>query len=927
MSARGGDPRVRVDALFERALELEGTARLAFLDRETAGDPGLRAELDELLRLVDAPAPQLEPPALADGPLWRALADGQERTDRPAPGADSGRRIGAWLLLRELGRGGMGTVYLAERVGGGFEQRAALKLIRPGVDSAEFLQRFAQERQILASLEHPGIARLLDGGRDERGMPWLAMEYVEGLPLDRYCDEARLDIDARLALFVRIGQAVAYAHRHLIVHRDLKPSNIVVTAAGEVKLLDFGIAKVLSGSAAAADEPLTRTAARMFTPEYATPEQVTGAPATTATDVYQLGLLLYELLTGQRAQPLAGDSLIALERSVCHGEPTRPSLRVAEGDPAACAARRSTPQALRRALRGDLDNIVCKALRKAPERRYATAAALVEDIGRWRQGRPVRARPETFGYRTGKFVRRHPFGVAGAAAVLLLLAAYAVTVTLQAGTIARERDRARAEAARAQQVQALVLRLFQGADPEASGGAQLSARELLDRGWEGIEAELGDHPQVQAELLGTVGEAYRQLGLYDRAGPLFDRALEAAGTVAGDDPRLLARALRNSGRLHIDRGDYPQAGMLLRDALARFQSAAPPPHPDIADTLDDLGQAAFRAGDHDAALELHRDALAMRRRLFGEVHVDIAQSLDRMGVIARHRSDYAAAEPLLGEALALRRRLLPPTHPQLAASLSNLALARTDLGDYDGAGALYEEALELATRVYGDSHPQVARVLNNQARLLHTRGDLDGAVALLRRSLEMRRGALGERHPAVAQNLNDLGLALTESGDLDAAEPYYRQALEAYEPEHPWRAATVFNLGWLAELRGDYAGAETHYRAALERQRIDYGDAHDRVGTDLFRLGVVLHRQGRLDEAETHLRQALEIYRERLPAGHQRLALVLLPLGELLVDRGDRAAALPLLREAWRLRRDTFGEADPRTIAAADALARAGEPR
>ncbi|WP_149194348.1 serine/threonine-protein kinase [Luteimonas suaedae] len=918
-----GDPRARVDVLFDQALALEGAARDAFLDGAAAGEPALRAELEILLGLVHAPAPQLDPQALADGPLWRALADDLQPPPELPADADAGRRIGAWRLLHELGRGGMGTVYLAERVSGGFEQRGALKLIRPGVDSDEFLRRFAQERQILASLDHPGIARLLDGGRDERGLPYLVMEYVEGLPLDRYCDGQRLDIDRRLALFVRIGQAVAYAHRHLIVHRDLKPSNIVVTARGEVKLLDFGIAKVLSNTGTTA-EPLTRTAARMFTPEYAAPEQVVGSAVTTAADVYQLGLLLYELLTGRRAQRSDDDSMAALERSVCHDEPPRPSRQAALADPTACTARRTTPAALRRKLRGDLDTIVGKALRKDPERRYATAMELVEDIARWQHGRPVRARPETFGYRSGKFVRRHPFGVTGAATALLLLVAYAATVTLQAGTIARERDRARAEATKARQVQALVLRLFEGADPELSGGAQLSARELLDRGWRGIEAELGDQPEVQAELLGTVGEAYRQLGVYDRAQPLFDRAMAAAGTVAADNPLLLARALRNSGRLHTDRGDYPHADMLLHDALARYRSAASEPHAEIATTLNDLGQAFFRRGDHAAAIDLHREALAMRRQLFGEAHVDVADSLDELGVILRHQGDYAGAEPLLSHALALRRRLLPPTHPQLASSLSNLALARNDLGEYDSAEALYAEALALAIQIHGERHPQVARVLNNQARLLQTRRDFAGAEALLRRSLAIRRQVLGERHPAVAQNFNDLGLALTQAGDLDAAEPFYQQALQAYEPDHPWRAATVFNLGWLAELRGDFEAAERHYREALERQRLDYGEDHDRVGTDLARLGVVLHRQGRLDEAEHPLRRALAIYRKRLPEGHQRLALVLLPLGELLADRGDADEARPLLQEAWQVRQDTFGNADQRTIDAARALAGAG---
>ncbi|MEJ1095758.1 MULTISPECIES: tetratricopeptide repeat protein [unclassified Pseudoxanthomonas] len=902
------DPRARIDALFEQALELEGTAREQFLDRVTDGDTELRKELETLLRLAEEPSPHFD--ALIGDTRWQALAE-----ELPS---SSARQVGAWRLLRELGSGGMGTVYLAERASDDFKQRGALKLIRPMMDSEEFEWRFAQERQILATLTHSGIARLLDGGRDVDGRTYLVMEYAEGLPLDRYCDEQRLTIEQRLALFVHVGEAVAHAHQHLVVHRDLKPANILVTSEGAVKLLDFGIAKVL---AAADDAGMTRTAVRMFTPEYAAPEQVMGQPAATAADVYQLGLLLYELLTGQRAQPIEDVSPATLERVVCRLEPPRPSVRAAAVTAEIAAARHTSPVALQRKLRGDLDNIVLKALRKAPERRYASAAELVDDIKRWQQGRPVRARPETFGYRTSKFVRRHPFGVTGAAAAALLLVAYAVTVTLQADTIARERDRARAEAAKAQQVKSLVLRLFEGADPQQSGGAQLTARELLDRGWAGIESELPDQPEVRVELLDTVGEAYRQLGLYERAQPLFDEALTTATPLAAEYPLLLARALRSRGRLHSDLGAYDKAEEQLQSALDRYRRIRGSPDAELATTLSDLGALQFRMSDLDAAERHHRDALAMRRQLFKEEHVDVADSLDKLGTVLRHQGDYAAAEPLLSQALALRRRLLSATHPQLANSLSNLALTRVNLGEYDSADALYREAQTVMRQSRGERHPLVATVMNNHALLLQARRDFPAAERLLRDALSIRRDALGEQHPEVAMNLNDLGLALSGAGDFEGAEAYYRQALAAYPSEHPWRSATVFNLGELEEKRGNLEAAERHYREALARQRDDYGEEHERVGIDLNRIGIVLHRKGQLNEAEEHFKQALAIFRKRLPEGHPRLAIVLVPMGRLLLDRSRPEEARALLQEAWRVRHTAFGDSDARTIEAATALA------
>lgn len=946
----GEDPRMRLDALFDEALDLESDARARFLADLEAREPALAAELRELLTLAESPgldASGLTPRALAQ-PLWQALFDhasGSDGLESPSPASHSDDagfkdfRIGVWHALRTLGRGGMGTVYLVERREGGFRQHGAMKLLRAGADSDEFLRRFEQERQILATLNHEGIARLLDGGRDPQGRPYLVMEYVEGEPIDRACDRERLSVDQRVALFVQVAQAVAYAHRNLIAHRDIKPGNIIIGTDGRAKLLDFGIAKALADEPLG-EEPLTRTALRVFTPDYATPEQVYGQPASTATDVYQLGLLLYELLTGQRAQRVADMSQQTLENAICRAEPVRPSERVVGEDGAdndsSAAARQTTPSALRRKLRGDLDNIVLKALRKEPERRYASAIAMVEDLERWRQGRPVRARPETWGYRTGKFVRRHAWAVAASVAIVAMIAGYAVTVTIQANALARERDRAQAEAVKALQVKTLVLRIFEGANPDASGSAQLTARELLDRGWAAIERELGGQPDVQIELLDAVGEAYRQLGVYDRAEALFARSLQIARTEASRQPLLLARALRSQGRVRSDRGDYTAAEIDLRDALSRYRAAFGKDHEDIAATLADLARLLDLRGEFAGSETLYREALAMYRTLHGERDLRVADTLGDLGMILRRQGDYAGAEPLLSQSLSLRRQLLPAQHPEIAYVLTDLAQVRNDLGEYDSAEALYREALASMQASLGADHPHVALTMITLARVLKTRRDFDGARDLLLRALDIRRRALGERHPSIALALNDIGQTWLEASDSGAggsqpgnrasaqlaqAERYYREALDIYPADNPGRWMVVYNLGQVAEKRGDLVGAERQYREALVGQRRHYGDEHDRVGMQLNRLGIVLYRQKRLDEAEAAMRQALAIYRKRLAAGHQRFAVVLVPLGRLLIERGRADEAEALLREALKVRQDAFGASDPRTVEAAQALA------
>jgi len=907
------DDRRTLDLLLEQTLDVPPEERPAFLDRVCAGRPHLRAQLDELLRLA---ASEASPPfpAVLSGPLWRELAD--ELQLAGASPAIAGR----WRLLDVIGRGGMGTVYRAARDDGEFDQQAAIKLLPPGLESEDVLRRFARERQILAALDHPGIARLLDGGRTDSGQPYFVMELVDGQPIDRFCDARTFTIRQRLGLMLQVCRAVDHAHRNLVVHLDLKPSNILVTADGRVKLLDFGIAKLLAGDGdgAADGDPLTRTSARPLTPEYASPEQVLGRPVGVASDVYQLGVLLYRLLTGHPPYRLTGHSGPEIERVVCEVEPGRASAVVRKGEPGgeavAVAARRgTTPARLARQLRGDLDTIIAKTLRKTPDRRFLSVAELAADLERHLDGRPVGARPDTLTYRAGRFAARHRLAVAATVVILALLAAYAVTVTFQARALSRERDRARAEAAKAEHVKTLILRLFEGADPRQAAGEELTARELLDRGWAGIEGELADQPEVRVELLATVGDIHRELGLYEQADRLLTRALETARTLVPARGAIVADVLRRTGRLRLETGAYDAAQDLLREALALYRQQTHDVRGDIAATLGHLGWVAYERGDDAGAEALFRESLAIRRERFGDEHRDVAESLAEVGMVIRNRGDYAAAEPLLRQALDLRRRLLPESHPALADSLSSLATVQRGLGDLPAAEALYREALDLMVRTRGDSHAYVATVMNNLAGVLRLRGDLAEAERLFRRALAIRREALGDRHPLVAMNLNDLGHLLYEAGRIDQAESLYNDALSAYPAKHPWRSATVFNLGRVHEARGHYRAAERLYREALAEQRLQYGDDHERVAVDLKQLGIVLHRQGRRREAESHLRQAIETFRRTLPAGHYRIAEALVPLGVLLIDGERSEEAERVLREALEIRRAAFGDEDART--------------
>ncbi|MGH7472284.1 MAG: serine/threonine protein kinase, partial [Longimicrobiales bacterium] len=505
----------RINELFHGALEREPRDRDLFLRAACADDASLYHEVHALLA--------------AEAAAQRAL--GGMVSDAVTSLLDTsmeGKPVGPYRVVREIGHGGMGAVYLAERVDGQFEQQVALKLIKQGMDTEQFLRRFRAERQILARLQHPHIARLLDGGIDHDGRPYFALEYVAGEPIDRYCDARGLAVDDRLALFVDACRAVMYAHGNLVVHRDLKPAHILVTEDGQVRLLDFGIAKVLREDEEAS-AGLTQVGIRALTPAYASPEQVRGEAVGTSTDVYSLGVILYELLTGARPYDVEQRSPAEVERVVCHTEPERPSTKVLHSWGASAQAAQTFGRAhgvdvtrARRRLTGDLDVICLKALQKDPARRYPSVEALLEDIRRNLAGLPVLARPDAIGYRLAKFAGRHRVGLMGTAATLVLIASVAAFYTVR---LSNERDRAQQEAAKAEQVATFLRGLFEVSDPSESRGQTVTARELLDQGAQRIERELASQPVVRAAMMRVIGDVYHSLGLHTSAKPLLERAL------------------------------------------------------------------------------------------------------------------------------------------------------------------------------------------------------------------------------------------------------------------------------------------------------------------------------------------------------------------------------------------------------------------
>jgi serine/threonine-protein kinase len=887
----------RLRAIFEEVVERSPGERQAALEELCRGEPDLRHEAEALLAAESGASAFLAglSPAAAVVP-----AD---------PPSLLGRQLGPYRVERKLAEGGMSTVYIAVRTDLAYQQQVAIKIFGFTPDRAGLFHRFQSERQILASLSHPAIARLLDGGTTEEGLPYLVMELIAGVPIDQYCDQHRLTIDQRLDLFLKVCAAVAYAHRNLVVHRDLKPSNILVDAEGNPKLLDFGIAKLLAGAPVPLDPEATRTGERLMTPQYASPEQVMGGAVTTATDVYALGVLLYVLLAHRLPYRVAAGRPGDLERAIAEQLPEPPS--------------QTAPRRLRRALAGDLDNIVLTAMRKEPQQRYPAVDFLAEDLRRHLQGLPIAARPATFGYRLRKLAGRHPLAFGAWSAAFLVILGLAISMTWQSVRLRRERDRA-------VQVTGFLEEIFRSSDAEEEPGKDVTARELLDRGRNRILTELEGQPETQATLALTIGRAYRSLGLYDSAVPLLERALELRRQRFGEETREVAESLDELSNLYLRRDELAKAEAATRRALAIHRALGGEKDPAIAESLNQMALILSEKADFTAAEPLFQEALRINRLHFGRDDKANVAILNNLASLQRQRGDLAAAESLYREAVSLARRVYGPAHPGTSRLLGNLAVLLTQRGDLAGAEATYREALAVAHRAFGEEHPTIALQLTNLASVLVDRGRWTEAEAMYRQALTMQRKLLGNDRNHVSVTLNNLADLLALQGNQAAAQPLYEESLrivrKIYGEEHPRVADQLANLARVLTDQGDLEAAEPLAEEALAIRRKLLGEAHPSYAGSLVILGRLRLAQGSPAEAEPSLRQAVAIYQRVLPAHHQDTAAARSLLGSCLAARGRSAEAEPLLRSGYEDLRRGLGDTHPRTVAALQRLNAFHEP-
>ena len=762
---------------------------------------------------------------------------------------EPGARFGAYELERQLGIGGMGEVWLARRVDGRFEGEVALKVLHAHVAQSSARERFVREGRILGQLSHPHIARLLDAGSTPLGVLYLVLEYVAGESIDCWCEARSLGVEARLRIFQQVCQAVAHAHRHLVVHRDLKPGNILVTPEGEIKLLDFGIAKLVEAEKAAEETELTRLGGRALTPDFAAPEQILGQPITTATDIYALGVLLYLLLSGRRPYQRQAMPLRELERHVLDSEPVPLS--------------RAAPPKLRRVLSGDLETIAATAMRVEPARRYSSVERLTSDIERYLTGRPVLAARDSWTYRTRKFVTRHVVGVSVVAAAMVLAGAFTVTLSMQVARTARER-------ARAEEVSRFLVDMFELSDPFKARGSEVTARELLDHGTQRIETQFADHPETRAALLSTVGKVYARLGLARDALPLLEKSL---------------------------------AGLIETHG---------PVHPDVADTLNEIGNALLDAGKPVAARERLEQALKVRRQLVRGDDASVARTLMDLGRVAQENGDPAAAERYLRDSLAMYTRLGLGESTAASDVMGELGIQFVFAGRFAEAVEQFQSALKIDRVALGEDYPRTLMETHNLAVALQSIERFDEAEPLFHRTNEQLARVLGAEHPFTIDALSNYGRFLRHKGDFVDAEPVFRKVLalnlRVHQPDESVVGLSHVNLGIVLHDLGRLSEAEQEFRAALQIYAKGLPADHPLQAAALAGAGRVLVDEGRVDEALPLLRKARKLVETPDMANSPARAMARISLGSALAKTGAYDEAASLLEDSYPIVLRTQGQ-------------------
>lgn len=827
----------QIDQLFRQVLDLPEKDRETFLKEATLHDPGMFTEVMRLLQYAD------ESQSFFGDTVSDFLAPLEPILMGDEPSADftfeEGTLIGNYRIKSLLGKGGMGQVYLAERDDGVFKKEVALKCIRKGMDSEEILKRFRNERQVLALFQHPNIAVLLDGGITDTGQPYFVMEYVDGIPIDKYCDRHKLSVQKRLKLFLSVCDAVQYAHQKLVVHRDLKPSNILVTDGGEVKLLDFGIAHLLDTEQNQLTAPVTHDGYRLMTPKYAAPELVNDDSVTTAADVYSLGVLLLELLTGKvssgRWRKSDSPSINLMKFPGRSGADTKES-----GLETAAQNRSTTVDKLHRILNGDLGVILKSALKEDPTERYRSAAHLMSDIGNYLLNQPISARPDSALYRVKKFAQRHKAGVAAGLLFISMLILFTGITLVQQAQTRTALHTAELERETAEEISAFLESILAAPNPMAPNPDRpdtMRVSQLLERAEERIYSEFMANPEIRSRMLVVLGRSYRGLGDTERATALFENALEIHRTSGIRNDEDMAKALTMLASVYMDTGNNAEAEELLREAQELY--------------------GIIYTGDHQST----------------------ASNLSNIASSLQNQGKFGEAQQFYDEALAMLQRMHIPDSLQYANLLNaNTALAFR-LNNFEKAVALTRESLSINRAILGDKHPRIGRELNNLAFLLERGGNSEEAIPVYREALGLNQTLLDEKHPFVISSMGNLAFALSNIGETAEAEELFSRAFELHRTsgrsENPDLAVMLGNYALMLTRTGRLEEAEQNYRNALNIERQLFGEHHFRTGIVLGRIGGVLCSSQRIDEGIKYLDDSLAVLRGHFEDDHPRINDVL----------------------------------------------------